>query len=84
MCQSKMFKSVYLTMGPIENLVITSVKISRQIVTAACKRKAENDIVEKPAKIIRCAIDKTDHISILTCKDLKCIRENMYNQRRKT
>ncbi|XP_050516141.1 uncharacterized protein LOC126891006 [Diabrotica virgifera virgifera] len=83
-------------MGPIESLVITSVKgqynhpsetkqkISRQIVTAACKRKTESDIVEKPAKIIRSAIDKTDHVSVLTCNDLKCIRENMYNQRRKT
>ncbi|KAG5897944.1 hypothetical protein JTB14_021124 [Gonioctena quinquepunctata] len=83
-------------MGSTENLVITSVKgqhnhppeskrkILRQIVSVVCKRKARSDIVEKPTKIIRSVIDKTDPVSVLTCEDLKCVRENMYNQRRKT
>lgn len=57
-------------------------KLERKGVTNACKRKAEEDISEKPAKIIRTAIAKFGADS-LTVPDIAAIRKNIYNCRRK-
>ncbi|VEN39814.1 unnamed protein product [Callosobruchus maculatus] len=57
-------------------------KLQVKMVTNACKRKAEEDISEKPAKITRTAVTECD-ANLLTVPDIACIRKNIYNCRRK-
>lgn len=63
--------------GPEEN-------IARQILSVACKRKAEEDLTERPTKIVHKELTSSNFSETLKCRDLKCIKENMYNARRKT
>lgn len=57
-------------------------KLERQILRTACKRKASETISERPSKIICSELMhiEEDH---LERKDLKCIRQSMYRERRK-
>ncbi|KAJ8913352.1 hypothetical protein NQ315_008742, partial [Exocentrus adspersus] len=59
-------------------------KLQRQILTYSSKRKAESDITEKPAKIIRTEL-KTPNaaMDVCTIKDVHCVRRNIYYARRK-
>lgn len=66
----------------IHNHEVNIQKLNRKIVTNACKRKAEEDISEKPAKIIRQAIVETA-ANNLTLSDIEDIRRNIYTCRRK-
>lgn len=57
-------------------------KLNRKIISSACKRKAVDDISEKPAKIIRQVLVSELPETIATT-DIAYIRRNMYNARRK-
>lgn len=57
-------------------------KVNRQIVSTACKRKAIEDIAEKPSKIIRCELEKSLP-DTFTMQDIEYVRRNIYNCRRK-
>jgi len=58
--------------------------LQRQILTQAAKRKAESDLTEKPAKIMRKALAKDNNTNALTVRDLECVRKNIYYARRKS
>lgn len=85
-CTAKVF-----TRGS-ENLVVRSelfhnheanvVKLNRQRISTACKRKAEENISEKPSKIIRCELEK-NLAETVTVTDINYVRRNLYNARRK-
>nr|CAI5853672.1 unnamed protein product [Callosobruchus analis] len=62
-CLNKKCKSFILSLGEMENVTVTKhitehcheanlEKLNRQIVSSSCKRKATEDLSEKPAKII--------------------------------
>nr|CAI5841322.1 unnamed protein product [Callosobruchus analis] len=56
--------------------------LERKIVTTSCKRKAEEDISEKPSKIIKSVL--SNHLpENLSSSDVSLIRRNLYNSRRK-
>lgn len=58
--------------------------LKRQMMSVSAKRKAQDDICEKPSKIIRTELSA--HISSetnLTTSDLNCVRKNIYYARRK-
>lgn len=58
-------------------------KLNRQIVSVASKRKATENITERPSKIIHSVIrENSDTIHSLTRKDITYIRNNMYYKRR--
>nr|CAI5840604.1 unnamed protein product [Callosobruchus analis] len=56
--------------------------LERKIVTTSCKRKAEEDISEKPSKIIKSVLSN-DLPENLSSTDVSLIRRNLYNSRRK-
>lgn len=59
-------------------------KIQRQIVSTSCKRKAIEDISERPRKVLHLALkDTAGATENLTTNDLTYIRRNLYNSRRK-
>jgi hypothetical protein len=55
--------------------------LQRQFVSATAKRKAVDEPCDRPSKLL-CNVlrDNSEHLEV---SDLKCIRENMYNARRK-
>lgn len=57
--------------------------LSRQIISNAVKRKACEDISERPGKLINLEIRNNPRDDIVT-QDINCIRRNMYIARRKT
>lgn len=57
-------------------------KLHSKIISNACKRKAEEDISEKPSKVIRKHLS-TNLPEALTFSDVNNIRKNIYNCRRK-
>lgn len=57
-------------------------EVSRKAISSACKRKAREDISERPSKII-CRALATNLPPSLTTTDVGCIRRNIYNSRRK-
>lgn len=58
--------------------------LQRQLLSSASKRKAEDDISEKPSKIIRKELgEQSANGSCLTTSDLHCVRKNIYYARRK-
>lgn len=57
-------------------------KLNRKVISSACKRKAVDDISEKPAKIIRRELAK-ELPETITTTCLTYIRRNLYNARRK-
>lgn len=86
-------KSYVLTLGDVENLTITKhvqehchsanvEQLERQIVSASCKRKATDDLSEKPSKIIRKEL-QNDLPATIKTTDVALIRRNLYNARRK-
>jgi hypothetical protein len=58
------------------------VSLNRQMISASCKRKAVEDLAEKPAKIIRKTL-KENLPSTITNTDVEYVRKNIYNARRK-
>lgn len=92
-CINKKCKSYVLSMGEADNLTVTKhvrehchnanvEQLNRQIVSTSCKRKATNDLSEKPAKIIRRELQDNLPLTINT-SDVAAIRKNLYNARRK-
>lgn len=57
--------------------------LKRQEVNNSCKRKAEEDLLEKPAKIIRKEVARYTDENELTTKDISLIRRNIYNKKSK-
>lgn len=58
--------------------------ISRKIITQSAKRKAANDLMEKPSKILHLEIEKfPEVVNSLKDKDVNCLRKILYNARRK-
>lgn len=57
--------------------------VNRQIVSHSCKRKAADDISERPRKIVQRELKNLEEGKDLTNEDLECIKRNMYNCRRK-
>lgn len=57
-------------------------KVNRHIVSTNCKRKAVEDIAEKPSKIIRRELE-VDLPTTFTIKDREYVRKNVYNCRQK-
>lgn len=58
-------------------------KLNRQILSVASKRKAVEDITERPSKIIHSVLrENSDTMDALTRKDITYIRNNMYYKRR--
>ena len=82
-----------LSMGEVDNVTVTKhvkehchnanvEQLNRQIVSTSCKRKAIDDLSEKPAKIIRRELQ--DNLpSTINTSDVALIRKNLYNARRK-
>lgn len=56
--------------------------LSRKIISNACKRKAKEDISEKPSTVIRRELSSNLPLN-LTVTDIANIRRNVYNCRRK-
>lgn len=95
-CAKYKCKAFIHTLGESSNRVITSLNanhthvpeernvLERQILTYSAKRKAESDIAEKPAKVIRKELcePRTNMVSV-TSKDIHCVRKNIYYARRK-
>lgn len=68
----------------LKKLIIMNRNVtSRQIISNAVKRKACEDILERPAKLINLEMGKNPFGNIFV-KDMNCIRRNMYIARRKT
>lgn len=93
-CVNRVCKCTVHTLGELcSTLVITRssgehchqanlVALNRQIINSSCKRKAIDDLSEKPAKIIRRTL-KENLPPTVTNIDVEYIRKNMYNARRK-
>lgn len=60
---------------------IDILKLQRQFVSASAKRKATDDICERPAKILH-SIATVQDTSLIKISDVKYIKRNMYNARR--
>ena len=58
-------------------------KIQMQEVRNECKRKASNDIREKPRKIIRKEISSIENNEVIGSNDVSLIRKSMYYRHRK-
>lgn len=93
-CAIRSCKAKIYTVGA-ENLIMRSElehsheknlkKLNRQIVSAGVKRKATDDICEKPSKVIHSVLrDNPAQLSTLTVKDIHYIRNTIYTTRRKT
>ncbi|KAE9521938.1 hypothetical protein AGLY_017672 [Aphis glycines] len=74
---SKTFQNVleHKCNGPCSN-------VDRQKVTSACKRKAVDDINEKPQKIILNEIQLNNSVSNFTVNDVSAIRQSIYRARK--
>ncbi|XP_056633558.1 uncharacterized protein LOC130443111 [Diorhabda sublineata] len=55
-------------------------KLNRTIISNSCKRKAEDDISEKPSKIIRRELS-SNLPQTMTTTDVEYVRRNIYNYR---
>ena len=58
-------------------------EVSRKTISSACKRKAREDISERPSEII-CRALSTNLPPSFTTTDVGCIRRNIYNSRCKS
>lgn len=59
-------------------------KLNRQIISNSVKRKATEELSERPSKIIHSVLKKhSEQISTLSVRDMYYIRNNLYNNRRK-
>lgn len=59
-------------------------KIVRQIASASCKRKAEEDILIRPTKVCHTVLrDLPEIANDLDISDISCVKRNIYNVRRK-
>jgi hypothetical protein len=92
-CVDRQCKCTIHTLGEpnSSNFVVTKsnldhltnlVSLNRQMISASCKRKAVEDLAEKPAKIIRKTL-KENLPSTITNTDVEYVRKNIYNARRK-
>lgn len=85
-CEAKVF-----TLGPeltisrsnlVHNHEPNEQKLNRKVISSLCKRKAEEDIAERPSKIVRTVLSENLPETITT-NDVNLIRKNMYYCRRK-
>lgn len=91
-CINRQCKVAAHTLGSTQNIVVTKLtgdhsheadtaRLNRQVIGSSCKRKALEDLAEKPAKILKQAIQE-DFPTNLTTVDVEYIRHNIYNARR--
>lgn len=66
----------------VHNHAANKDKLNAKIVSNSCKRKAEEDISEKPSKIIRRVLSSNIPETVTT-NDIRNIRRNIYHSRRK-
>ena len=76
-------KSILKTNNTHKHEQMDAVKIQIQEVRNKCKRKASNDIHERPRKIIRKEILSIENNEVIGSNDVSLIRKSMYNERRK-
>lgn len=92
-CINRQCKSTVHTLGSLDSVVVTKhnvqhshdaneKRLNRQILSESCKRKATEDLAEKPAKIIRQELQKSVPSS-LTTTDMEYVRHTVYNARRR-
>ena len=93
-CVDRKCKATIYTLGPFnQNVVLNKcelehcheadvVSLQRQIVSTACKRKATEDIAEKPSKIIRKVLQE-NLPPTFAATDVALVRNYIYNARRK-
>ncbi|KAK7590617.1 hypothetical protein V9T40_002230 [Parthenolecanium corni] len=58
-------------------------KLQKDAVRKVCKKKAVEDLCEKPSKLIRTALMSTENTTGLVPSDIVSIRQCVYEQRRK-
>jgi len=88
-CTVKSCKAFLKTMTENKNITEKNVNHNhqidlqklRQVVSASAKRKATDDICERPAKILH-RISTVQDTTLIKVSDVKYIKRNMYNARR--
>lgn len=89
--KEKCSAKVYTVLGPDHVISRTDIdhnheadvpKVNRHIISTNCKRKAKDDISEKPSKIIRRELE-VNLPTTFTTKDQEYVRKNVYNCRKK-
>lgn len=93
-CVDRKCKATIYTLGPFDQNVVLNkcelehcheadvASLERQIVSTSCKRKATEDIAEKPSKLIRKVLQE-NLPSTFTATDVVLVRNYIYNARRK-
>jgi len=92
-CYIKNCTSTVTTCSQLKNILkinnthkheqVETVKIQIQEVRNVCKRKACNDIHERPRKIIRKEVSSIENNEVIGSNDVNLIRKSIYNERRK-
>lgn len=71
-------------MGQHNHGPLSENEVSRRCISSSAKRKATDDLCEKPAKIMHLAIAETPRVlKNIRVRDVGYVRKNMYNARRK-
>ncbi|KAE9538011.1 hypothetical protein AGLY_005983 [Aphis glycines] len=92
-CYIKNCTSTVTTCSKLKNILkinnthkheqVETVKIQIQEVRNVCKRKACDDIHERPRKIIRKEVSSIENNEVIGSNDVNLIRKSIYNERRK-
>jgi hypothetical protein len=91
-CTNKSCKAKIYTLGR-ENVISRSdlnhnhqsddQKLARKIISNGVKRKAVDDIAERPSKIIHSVLKENNNvIDCIKINDITCVRKTIYNKRR--
>jgi len=62
---------------------VTEQKVARKIISNGVKRKAVDDMAERPSKIIHSVLKENPNLIALKTSDINCVRQNVYNKRKK-
>ncbi|XP_050503710.1 uncharacterized protein LOC126882760 [Diabrotica virgifera virgifera] len=90
-CQQKVYTKegdenyVILKKASVEHNYAPDIHVDWQIFSNSAKRKAVEDICERPLKIVHKELRKENFSNLpLTTKDIPCVRRNIYAARRKS
>lgn len=90
-CQQKVYTKegdenyIILENASVEHNHAPDIHVDRQIFSNSTKRKAVEDICERPLKIVHKELRKENFSNLpLTTKDISCVRRNIYAARRKS
>lgn len=87
-CKAKLYvnrdESAILKDESVHNHVQNQ-KLARQVLASTVRRKAREDVLERPSKVIRKEISSNanDCYEILKYEDIKCVSRSVYRERRK-